>query len=61
VLEGCGFKHVYVFRNRLPMFHRDGWQGPRVSSAIAYCWLVWDATHTGPTTISRISWEKTND
>ena len=23
---------VYIFRNRLPMMHRDGWAGPRASS-----------------------------
>ena len=48
---------VYVFRNRLPMMHRDGWKGRRATSAMAFAWLVWDAAHEGPTELHRISWE----
>jgi hypothetical protein len=48
---------VHVFRNRLPMMHRDGWKGRRASSAMAFAWLVWDRRHRGPTVLSRISWE----
>jgi hypothetical protein len=47
---------VHVFKNRLPMMHRDGWAGPRASSAIALAWFVFDRDHSGPTTIDRISW-----
>lgn len=48
---------VHVFRNRLPMMHRNGWDGPKSGSAIAYAWFIWDRSHTGPTILNRISWE----
>src|SRR5262249_39016918 len=44
---------IHVFKKRLPMMHRAGWQGKRASSAIAFAWYVWD----GPspyTTIDRV-------
>ena len=48
---------VLVFRNRLPMQHRDGWDGNRTTNTIAFAWFVWDATHKGPTELHRISWK----
>ena len=57
ILENCGLARVYVFRNRLPMMHRDGWKGPRAVSAISFAWYVWDRSHTGPTALQRISWK----
>lgn len=56
ILEGA-LSRVHVFRNRLPMMHRDGWTGPRAPSSTAYAWFVWDAEHEGSTIINRISWE----
>jgi hypothetical protein len=50
---------VHVFKNRLPMMHRDGWAGPRASSAIPFAWFVWNRNHRGPAAIDRISWEST--
>jgi hypothetical protein len=55
ILERRNLARVRVFRNRLPMMHRDGWSGPRASSAVAYGWFCWDRDHRGPTTIDRIS------
>lgn len=55
ILEHRGLARVHVFRNRLPMMHRDGWQGPRASSAIPFAWFVWNRNHSGPTIIDRIS------
>ena len=46
---------VHVFRNRLPMMHRHGWDGPRASSSTAYAWFVFDKKHGGPATIDQIS------
>jgi hypothetical protein len=57
ILEHRGLTRVYVFRKRLPMMHRDGWTGPRASSAIPFAWFCWDRGYRGPTTIDRISWE----
>jgi hypothetical protein len=57
ILEGrAGLMRVHVFRNRLPMMHRDGWDGPRASSSTAHAWFVWHREHTGPATLHRISW-----
>jgi hypothetical protein len=55
ILEKRGLARVHVFRNRLPMMHRDGWTGPRASGAMAFAWFVWDRDHRGPTVIDRIS------
>jgi hypothetical protein len=49
---------VHVFSNRLPMMHRDNWQGKRASSAIPFAWFVWDLNHRGPITVDRIRWQK---
>jgi hypothetical protein len=58
ILEGRGLARVHVFRKRIPMMHRDGWEGRRASSAMPFAWYVWDRAHRGPTTIDRISWER---
>ncbi len=55
ILEQRGLARVHVFRNRLPMMHRDGWAGPRASSAMAFAWFVFDRNHSGPSVIDRIS------
>ena len=49
---------VHVFKNRLPRMHRDGWEGPKSTSSIAFAWFVWEADHVGPTQLNRITWEK---
>jgi hypothetical protein len=56
ILEGRGLARVHVFRNRLPMMHRDGWAGPRASSATPFAWFAWNRAHAGPTELHRISW-----
>ena len=56
IIDRGWLARVHVFRNRLPMMHRAGWNGPRSSSSIAFAWFVWDRTHTGPTELHRISW-----
>jgi hypothetical protein len=58
ILEGGKLARVYIFRNRLPMMHRDGWAGPRASSAIPFGWFCWDASHNGKPELDRISWER---
>jgi hypothetical protein len=57
ILDDGRLARVHVFRNRLPMMHRAGWNGPKASSATAFAWYVWDRDHRGPTTIDRISWK----
>lgn len=59
ILEGRGLARIHQFRKRLPMMHRAGWEGRKANSGMAFCWMVWDRNHAGPTTIDRISWERT--
>ncbi len=59
ILDGGHLARVHVFRNRLPMMHRDGYSrtSRQGSSAIPFAWFVWDRAHTGPTELRRLSWE----
>jgi len=61
ILESGRLARVHVFRNRLPMMHRDNYRhAPRpISSAIPFAWFVWDRNHHGPAELRRLSWEKT--
>jgi hypothetical protein len=58
VLDEIPPARILVFRKRLPMMHRAGWEGKKGNSGMAFGWFVWDRAHTGPTTIERISWER---
>jgi hypothetical protein len=57
ILGRRGLARVHVFRKRLPMMHRDGWNGPRTSSAIPFAWFVWNRDHRGPAIINRMGSE----
>lgn len=57
ILDNAGLARVHVFSKRLPMMHRDGWEGRKANSGMAFAWFVWDRSHTGPTVLQRISWE----
>lgn len=58
ILDGGQLARVLVFRNRLPMMHRHGWEGKRTEAgAIAFAWFCWDRNHSGPAELSRISWQ----
>jgi hypothetical protein len=58
LLDSGHLARMHVFANRLPMMHRDGWQGTKASSAVPYCWFVFDRTYTGPTVIQRVTWRR---
>lgn len=69
-LEGSGrssildtglLARVYVFKNRLPRMHRDGWTGKKSSSSIAFCWMVWELGWNKPAELRRISWKKSTN
>jgi len=60
IFEGCGLARILVFRKRLPMMHRAGWEGRKANSGMAFAWFIWDRNHAGATTISRLSWEPTS-
>lgn len=59
ILDGGHLARVHVFRNRLPMMHRAGWEGDESSSSICFAWFIWDRAHASPTTLHRISWQPT--
>lgn len=54
IIEGP-LARVHVFRNRLPMMHRDGWDGKKNTSQMSFAWFEFDADHTGAATIHRIT------
>jgi hypothetical protein len=56
ILEGRGLARVHVFRKRLPMMHRDGWEGRKANSGMAFGWFVWDRAHLGPPVLNRMDW-----
>jgi hypothetical protein len=57
ILDNGWLRRVHVFKRRLPMMHRAGWNGPRAASALAFAWFCWDCQHRGPTELYRISQE----
>ena len=56
ILDGGQLARVYPFANRLPMMHREGWDGPRSTSAMCFAWMVWDRDHEGHTVMQRLKW-----
>lgn len=58
VLDTGSLARVHVFRKRLPMMHRHGWEGKHSNSGMAFAWFVWDKAHSGPTELHRVSWEE---
>lgn len=56
ILDDAHLARVHVFKNRLPMMHRDGWEGPKSTNTMAFAWFVWDADYYGETILTRISW-----
>jgi hypothetical protein len=38
---------IHVFTRRLPMMHRDGWDGPEASSSMNTAWFVWERDEAG--------------
>jgi hypothetical protein len=57
ILDNGTLARVHVYRKRLPMMHRAGWEGRKANSGMAFAWFVWDRNHQGPTELRRISWE----
>ena len=42
------------------MMHRDGWSGPKATSAVPFAWFVWERGHQGPITTYRITAKNRN-
>lgn len=58
ILDGGALARVHVFKNRLPLMHREGWVGPKSTNTMAFAWFVFDTEHNGPTELHRISWDR---
>jgi hypothetical protein len=58
ILDNGKLARVHVYRKRLPMMHRAGWEGRKANSGMAFAWFIWDADHSGPTELQRISWDR---
>jgi hypothetical protein len=62
ILDGGHLRNVYVFRNRLPMMHRAGWEGNKLAAGrIPFAWFHWSKAplehgDTEGTTLHRITW-----
>ncbi|MBB2841298.1 UNVERIFIED_ORG: hypothetical protein GGE64_005080 [Rhizobium etli] len=56
---------VYVFKRRLPMMHREGYEGPKASSRMNTAWFVWERQDDGrygdTTVIKRVDWKEFED
>ena len=50
-------ERVHVFSNRLPLMHREGWDGPKATSTQCFARFVFYRYHLGPTSLYRIRWE----
>jgi hypothetical protein len=46
-MDGNPPARIYVFTRRLPMMHRDGWDGPESSSRMNTAWFVWELQEDG--------------
>lgn len=62
VMDECPPSRVYVFTRRLPMMHRDGWDGPKASSQMNTAWFVWEQNEDGSygdgfPYLVRVNWE----
>ncbi len=61
VMDDCPPARVYVFKRRLPMMHRDGWDGNKASSRMNTAWFVWERDEAGnygsATIVRRVDWK----
>lgn len=64
-MDECPPARVWAFSRRLPMMHRDGWDGPIASSSMNTGWFVWEldrhGKYSGPTVLHRIDWQQYQD
>jgi hypothetical protein len=58
IIDNAPLARVHVFRKRLPMMHRAGWDGNHSNSGMAFAWFVWERDYSGPIELRRLSWEE---
>ncbi|MDI7924572.1 hypothetical protein [Ferirhizobium litorale] len=66
LMETCPPSRIYVFSRRLPMMHRDGWDGPTATSQMNTAWFVWERNDDGSygdgyPRLIRVDWKKFAD
>lgn len=49
---------VHVSSRRLPMMHRDGWDGPKSTSTLAHAWFIWLRGYDGPPQLRWFDWRE---
>lgn len=60
IMSKC--RYIYAGIERLPMMHRDQWDGPQIqTSSTPFAWFVFDPHWSGLTTLERISWRTGKD
>jgi hypothetical protein len=47
---------ILVSSFRLPMMHRENWDGPKSTSAVAYAWFVWLRGYDGDPAVRWFDW-----
>jgi hypothetical protein len=47
VMDECPPSRIYAFTRRLPMMHRDGWEGDKASSQMNTGWFIWERNDDG--------------
>jgi hypothetical protein len=56
---------ILVFTRRLPMMHRDGWDGPIASSRMNTAWFIWEQDeqggYSGRCEVKRVDWKDYQD
>ena len=63
LIDGGKLAAVYPFVERLPMMHRDGYEGKKLKDGgIPFAWFYWSNYHTGAAAVvRRISWRETEE
>jgi hypothetical protein len=48
---------IWISSRRLPMMHREGWEGNKAPSNITYMWIVWDANSEDRCKLNWFDWK----
>lgn len=60
-LDECPPARILIFSRRLPMMHRDGWEGNRSSSQMNTAWFIWEqdevGEYRGAMRVTRVDWK----
>jgi hypothetical protein len=55
IIDAGHLRRIYPFIDRLPMIHRNGWEGPRAdANIIQFAWFCWDRNYRGDIIVRRV-------